>query len=174
MDVTANAPTIGVIVGILGLIMPIWLRVVDYVIHRLRRWRQVVNIRNLVAHGVSQVLNSDKENLPFKSGALGSVGRPLDQTQKRIESARLGYFKTMGLHLQLAIEDFSNDLNHEQKRDVKRYLAFQQELIEKWGKTYSQVPPIDVYKEFFIPHLKMIKWLKLDTEKLVKTNQSYL
>ncbi len=169
MNLTSNAQIVGVIVGILGVLMPIWLRLLDYLIHLCRRCRQVVNIRKLVAHGVSQILNSDKENLPFRSATPGSVGRPLDDTKERRDAARLGYLENIGLNLQLALEYFSNDLSHIQKSDVRLYLAFQQEFLEKWKKTRREMPPMDVYTTVFIPRLKKIKWFNLDTERLMQS-----
>ena len=164
MDIASNAPLIGLIVGIFGVVMPVWLRSLDYLIHRWRRFRQVANIRKIVEDSVKLFLDSDTQNLPMKSATPGAVGQVLKITEERIDVARCLYIHSMKRNLDLAIEDFSNDLDYEKKRDKRSYLAFQDEFFESWRANRNDLPSMEVYQQVLIRKLRSIAWLKLGTE----------
>ena len=165
-DIASPATIIGAIGVIISIVMPIWLRSLDYFIHRWRRWRQVVNIRTQLEIGCGRILKSERENLPIRSATPGTVGQILDETKERKDAARYAYFRRMIRELEDALQDFSNDLTYEQKRDIRRYLDFQKDFLCDWKNKRSAAPSLEVYEDVLLKSLSKIEWIRLNPEKL--------
>ena len=164
MDITA----IGVAVSIISVIMPISLRLVDFIIHLGRRWMQVRHIRKLVKADLTSILNDDPANLTVRSTNPGKVGEVKSVGTDSLPAARLAYFKRMMRNLELAMCDFSSDLSHKQKRDMRICLSSHPDLINQWiERRNGQMPTLDVYEGVIIAQMKKMKWLKLKNIKAV-------
>ena len=163
MDITA----IGVGVSIVSVLMPISLRLVDFIIHLGRRWMQVRNIRKLVKADLPSILNDDPANLTVRSTNPGKVGE-VESVGTDLAAARLAYFKHMMRNLELAMCDFSSDLSHKQKRDMRICLSSHPDFINQWiERRNGQMPTLDVYERIIIDPMEKIKWLKLKNIKAV-------
>ena len=164
MDITA----IGVVVSIVSVLMPISLRLVDFIIHLGRRWMQVRHIRKLVKADLTSILNDDPANLTVRSTNPGKVGEVQSVGTDDLAAARLGYFKHMMRHLELAMCDFSSDLSHKQKRDMRICLSLHPDFINPWiERRNGQMPTLDVYERLIIAPMEKSKWLKLKNIKAV-------
>ena len=64
--------------------------------------------------------------------------------------------------------DFSSDLSHKQKRDMRICLSSHPDLINQWiERRNGQMPTLDVYEGVIIAQMKKMKWLKLKNIKAV-------
>ena len=107
MDITA----IGVGASIVSVLMPISLRLVDFIIHLGRRWMQVRHIRKLVKADLTSILNDDPANLTVRSTNPGKVGEVKSVGTDYLADVRLAYFNHMMRNLELAMCDFSSNLS---------------------------------------------------------------
>ena len=164
MDITA----IGVGVSIASVLMPISLRLVDFIIHLGRRWMQVRHIRKLVKADLTSILNDDPANLTVKSTNPGKVGEVKSVGTDDLAASRLAYFKRMMRNLEWAMCDFSSDLSHKQKRDMRICLSLHPDFIKPWiERRNGQMPTLDVYERLIIAPMEKSKWLKLKNIKAV-------
>ena len=162
MDITA----IGVGVSIASVLMPISLRLVDFIIHLGRRWMQVRHIRKLVKADLTSILNDDPANLTVRSTNPGKVGEVKSVGTDYLADARRAYFKRMMRNLELAMCDFSSDLSHKQKRDMRICLSSHPDFINQWiERRNGQMPTLDVYERIIIVPMEKIKWLKTEKHK---------
>ena len=106
MDITA----IGVGASIVSVLMPISLRLVDFIIHLGRRWMQVRHIRKLVKADLTSILNDDPANLTVRSTNPGKVGEVKSVGTDYLADVRLAYFNHMMRNLEVAMCDFSSNL----------------------------------------------------------------
>ena len=164
MDITA----IAVGVSIVSVLMPISLRLVDFIIHLGRRWMQVRHIRTLVKADLTSILNDDPANLTVRSTNPGEVGEVKSVGRDDLADARFTYFKRMMCNLELAMCDFSSDLSDKQKWDMRTCLSSHPDLIKRWiEQRNGQMPTLDVYERIIIAGMGKIKWLKLKNIKAV-------
>ena len=152
---------IATIIGGVGVLVPVWLRCVDFIIHRYRRYSQAKVIRRIVSKGLKSIRGADVQRLKVKSTDPGRVGRRVRVDPKDLDNIRFTYFQDMNTSLALVMEDFSGDLSPVQKGDIRSYLSYQQDFISKWMKTRrNRVPTLDIYEKVVFARLNSIEWLR--------------
>ena len=129
---------------------------------------QVRHIRKLVQADLTSILNDDPANLTVRSTNPGKVGEVNSVGTADLAAARLAYFKRMMRNLELAMCDFSSNLSHKQKRDMRICLSSHPDFINQWiERRNGQMPTLDVYEKVIIAPMEKIKWLKLKNIKAV-------
>ena len=154
-------------VSIVSVLMPISLRLVDFIIHLGRRCRQVRHIRKLVKADLTSILNDDPANLTVRSTNPGKVGEVKSVGTDYLADVRLAYFNHMMRNLEMAMCDFSSDLSHKQKRDMRNCLSDPDLINQGIEQRNGQMPTLDVYERIIIAQMEKIKWLKLKNIKAV-------
>ena len=141
----------GVAVSIL---MPVILRIVDYLIHRFRRWQQKRNVRDIVQRGIEGMLD-DRPRVAMSTDP-GTVGeeRPTD-----LNSVRFTYFQQMMFELGVVMEYYSSDLSYTGKRDILGIRKLENVLNAWTMKRNGAAPTKDVYEDFIIKRIKDHKWI---------------
>ena len=117
---------------------------------------------------VDKLKDAIPDNLTVRSTNPGKVGEVKSVGTADLAAARLAYFKRMMRNLELAMCDFSSDLSHKQKRDMRNCLSSHPDFINQWiERRNGQMPTLDVYEKVIIAPMEKIKWLKLKNIKAV-------
>ena len=136
--------------------MPIVLRIIDFMSHLYRCWRQTVTIKEIVQRGVDRILN-DNPPAP-KSTDPGRVGE--DTGRAAVDAARYAYFNRMISDLNVVLDYYSSDIGYERKRDIKHICTVVDDIARKWREARKgEYPPKDVYENFIIKQIDVYKWL---------------
>ena len=143
-----NSDTLIGIVNIatLSLLMPLFLRTIDYVQHHFRRWRQTVNARTIVHSGVAIFVN--RPEMP-------------DSVYLSLFESRAGIYQQMIFSLNVLLDYSSANLPYEKKKFIKDLCYQFDSLIIQTPQGITIRPNTEILEALIFSRLKNTKWLKL-------------
>ncbi|MDE0089117.1 MAG: hypothetical protein OXU23_25595 [Candidatus Poribacteria bacterium] len=152
-DTTLAIGALGIVVSIF---LPFVLRIIDYIRHLFRSWRQTTNIRNIVRNAIHDMLNDNPRDV--RSTDTGSVGEPV---KADVDAARYAHFEAMTFDLQVILDYYSSDISYTKKKHLKYICETLSSSLSSWIKARKgKLPTKDVYETFVIPNVVGPKWLK--------------
>ena len=137
-------------VATLSVLMPIVLRILDYFRHRRRRRQQIDYIRKLMHDHLSTILE---------------ISPTLDSTSDYTISgnqARLHCFDKMIFDLKAVLHDYSSDLPHNIKKDIRDIMDyFSRSIMPALRSPYQRTGPD--YDRLIFVELRKYDWLNVET-----------